>query len=128
LIRHLHVNDVITDQRKRTLYNQLYVRRNPETGRSFGATEPGWDKRTPERPRLIAAWLERIMGSTVPEAVASVSGVFPPDILASILDEQRKAPDGLRGPAARRSGPDSRTVVYLQDRVTERLDEMDVAY
>ena len=89
LIRHLHNNDAITDQRKETLYSQLYTRRNPETGRSFGATEPGWDRRTPERPRLIAAWAQHITGSLMPEAISTASEIFPSDILASILNEQR---------------------------------------
>lgn len=89
LIRHLHDNGAITDQRKRTLYAQLYTRRNPETGRSFGATEPGWDQRSPERPRLIAAWAQRITGSLIPEVISTASGMFPADLLASILNEQR---------------------------------------
>jgi len=89
LIRHLHNNGAITDQRKKTLYAQLYTRRNPETGRSFGATEPGWDRRAPERPRLIAAWAQHITGSLVPEAISIASEVFPADLLASILNEQR---------------------------------------
>jgi Zn-dependent peptidase ImmA (M78 family) len=41
LVRHLRNNDAISDQRKQTLYRQLYTRKNPETGRSYGATEPG---------------------------------------------------------------------------------------
>lgn len=126
LIRHLHSNGVITDQRKQTLYDQLYTRRNPETGRSFGATEPGWDKREPERPRLIAAWLEHIVGSLIPEATASMSGIFPADMLASILSEQRKAPEQLRQPVPRRPHVDDRTVVYLQERLTYKTYESDV--
>src|SRR6266508_492514 len=116
LIRNLHVNGVITDQRKKTLYDQLYTRRNPETGRSFGATEPGWDKRAPERPRLISAWLERITGSVIPEAIASMSKIFPPDILGSILSEQRKAPAQAARPAAPKPRTDDRRVIYLQER------------
>lgn len=124
LIRHLHSNGAITDQRKKTLYDQLYTRKNPETGRSFGATEPGWDKREPERPRLISAWLERIMGSTKPEAVASTSKIFPPDLLGSILSEQRGAPARHRpNRAAAPSTDDSRRVVYLHDRFAENSPE-----
>ena len=89
LIRHLHNNRAITDQRQKTLYSQLYTRRNPETGRSFGATEPGWDRRAPERPRLIAAWAQHITGSLVPEVISTASEVFPADLLSSILNEQR---------------------------------------
>jgi hypothetical protein len=127
LIRHLHANGAITDQRKKMLYEQLYTRRNPETGRSFGATEPGWDKRSPERPRLIAAWLERIVGSVMPEAVASMLGIFPSDLLGSILNEQRKAPAQLKKPTARRPQADDRRVVYLRDRLAENSPEVDIA-
>jgi hypothetical protein len=95
-IRHLHSNDAITDQRKKTLYAQLYTRRNPETGRSFGATEPGWDRRAPERPRLIAAWAQHITGTLVPEAISTASEVFPSDLLASILNEQRTTSSGAQ--------------------------------
>ena len=127
LIRHLHANGAITDQRKKTLYDQLYTRRNPETGRSFGATEPGWDDREPERPRLIAAWLERIVGNVTPEATASVSGTFPADILASILSEQRKAPGGPRGSTIHRPDSGNSKVIYLQDRATQYLSDADIA-
>ena len=96
LIRHLHDNGTITDQRKKTLYAQLYTRRNPETGRSFGATEPGWDRRSPERPRLIAAWAHRITGTLVPEVISTASVIFPADLLASILNEQRPTNSAVR--------------------------------
>jgi len=91
LIRHLHRNGVIADQRKKTLYDQLYTRRNPQTGRSYGATEPGWDRREPERPQLISAWLKHTTGSLVPTAISMAFETFPPDLLASILNEQRPA-------------------------------------
>jgi Zn-dependent peptidase ImmA (M78 family) len=96
LIRHLHSNGVITDQRKKTLYRQLYTRKNPETGRSYGVTEPGWNQCVPERPGLISAWLRYITGTTVPEAVSLAEGRFPPDLLASILNEQRSASSDTR--------------------------------
>jgi transcriptional regulator with XRE-family HTH domain len=127
LIRHLHANGAITDPRKKTLYDQLYTRRNPETGRSFGATEPGWDKREAERPRLIAAWLEHIVGSAIPEAVASTSGIFPSDMLGSILNEQRKAPMQTRKSPAKRPRADDRRVVYLQNRFAGNSSELDIA-
>jgi hypothetical protein len=127
LIRHLHANGVITDQRKKTLYSQLYTRRNPETGRSFGATEPGWDRRGPERPRLISAWLERIVGSVAPEAIASISGIFPADILGSVLNEQREAParPGASPVIGQQHG--ARKVVYLRDRLPQLTSDADIA-
>ncbi|MBG0826800.1 ImmA/IrrE family metallo-endopeptidase [Planomonospora sp. ID67723] len=96
LIRHLHHNKVISDQRKQTLYAQLYTRRNPETGRSYGVTEPGWDARVPERPRLIAAWLSHTVGSTIPEIVSHTSEIWPSDLLSEVIAEQRSAPARAR--------------------------------
>lgn len=89
LIRHLHVNNVISDERKATLYRQLYTRKNPETGRSYGATEPGWDKSPPERPQMLSAWLRYVVGNVNPDAIALATGIFPPDLLTSVLSEQR---------------------------------------
>lgn len=122
LIRHLHSNDVITDQRKKTLYRQLYTRKNPEKGRSYGATEPGWDKYLPERPALISAWLKHITGTMIPEAVSMVNAKFPPDLLASILNEQRGAADEAKGAGSRRNGTDE--VIRLSDRVSTREHEV----
>jgi Zn-dependent peptidase ImmA (M78 family)/transcriptional regulator with XRE-family HTH domain len=118
LIRHLHSNGLITDQRKRTLYQQLYTRRNPETGRSYGATEPGWDKSTPERPQLISAWLRHITGSLVPEAISRTTSIFPADLLASILNEQRSAAQAMHGGVTRSSSAGD--VVHLSDRSFSR--------
>jgi transcriptional regulator with XRE-family HTH domain len=119
LIRHLHSNGVITDQRKKTLYEQLYTRRNPETGRSYGATEPGWDSCPPERPQLISAWLKHVTGGLIPEAIARTTGIFPADLLTSILNEQRTAVAPARETAAR---PDNAGggVVHLSDRAANR--------
>jgi Zn-dependent peptidase ImmA (M78 family)/transcriptional regulator with XRE-family HTH domain len=115
LIRHLHKNGVITDQRKSTLYRQLYIRKNPETGRSYGATEPGWDRYDPERPALISAWLKHILGTIVPEAVSLATEKFPSDLLASILNEQRSGPSGIRdGEVSRKR---TAGVIHLSDRV-----------
>lgn len=108
LIRHLHHNDVISDQRKQTLYAQLYTRRNPETGRSYGVTEPGWDARTPERPRLIAAWLGHTIGSAIPEIVSHSSEIWPADLLSEVITEQRPAPVRVRNPQQERQVPEKR--------------------
>jgi transcriptional regulator with XRE-family HTH domain len=117
LIRHLHTNQVITNQRKDTLYQQLYTRRNPDTGRTYGATEPGWDKYEPERPRLIAAWLGHITGTLVPEAVSLATRTFPPDLLASVLNEQRAESDSHGGT---RNDGFSGNVIGLGDRAAAR--------
>jgi transcriptional regulator with XRE-family HTH domain len=118
LIRHLHSNGVITDQRKTTLYRQLYTRQNPDTGRSYGATEPGWDASAPERPQLVSAWLRHVTGTLVPGAIAQATGIFPADLLASILQEQRPLTGAALEPAARpgRAGE----VIRLSDRAASR--------
>jgi transcriptional regulator with XRE-family HTH domain len=118
LIRHLHSNGVISDQRKKTLYRQLYTRKNPETGRSYGATEPGWDRHAPERPALISAWLKHITGTIVPEAVSMATGKFPPDLLAGILNEQRTISGDVRDPEVRHTTGGG--VIRLSDRVPSR--------
>jgi Zn-dependent peptidase ImmA (M78 family) len=123
LIKHLHSNDVINDYRKKTLYDQLYTRRNPETGRSFGVTEPGWDAHAPERPRLIAAWLKHITGSLIPEAIATASGIFPADLLASILNEQRAAPSRSVSSANSNRGRNSGGVIHLSERYPGRTSD-----
>jgi transcriptional regulator with XRE-family HTH domain len=121
LIRHLHDNGAITDQRKRTLYAQLYTRRNPETGRSFGATEPGWDRRSPERPRLIAVWAQHIIGTLVPEVISNASGIFPADLLASILNEQRAASSPVREKLSAHHVDGE--VIHLRDRYSSLLGD-----
>jgi transcriptional regulator with XRE-family HTH domain len=121
LVRHLHNNGVISDQRKQTLYRQLYTRKNPETGRSYGATEPGWEKYAPERPALISAWIQYVTGTLVPEAVSMTANTFPPDLLASVLNEQRNGSGNARGAAARRHSAGD--VVRLSDRIASRNPE-----
>lgn len=89
LLPHLRDGGVITEARFQALRTQLYTRRNPETGRTWGLDEPGWNERKPERPRLLSAWIERDLGTTDPEAVSSMLPFFPADVLAQILREQR---------------------------------------
>jgi hypothetical protein len=99
----------------------LYTRKNPETGRSYGATEPGWDKHAPERPALISAWIKHVTGTLVPEAVSMVANTFPPDLLASVLNEQRNSSGDTRGTTARSEGIGD--VVKLSDRIASRNPE-----
>ena len=122
LIRHLHSNSVINDQRKATLYRQLYTRKNPETGRSYGATEPGWDRYTPERPALISAWLRHIIGTDIPEAISVTIKTFPPDLLASVLNEQRSA-SVIPKDAVRRSEGNGDVVRLFDRKSSRRSDE-----
>jgi Zn-dependent peptidase ImmA (M78 family) len=89
LIIHLHSNDLIESDRFETLRKQLYTRTNSATGRTWGRDEPGWDAREVERPRLLATWLERCLGVSAPHAVSQLWGMWPPDLVASMVSGQR---------------------------------------
>ncbi len=90
LILHLSAHHLINDERKTTLQRQLFIRKNPETGRSWGKDEPGRNARSVEQPTLIATWMERCLGGAMPNLVATLSGgVWPPDLLAQIISGQR---------------------------------------
>ncbi|MGB8961352.1 MAG: ImmA/IrrE family metallo-endopeptidase [Pseudonocardiaceae bacterium] len=90
LVRHLRRHELIDDARYRTLTSQLYRRRNPASGTTWGKQEPGWDQRKPEQPRLLRTWLERCVGTAAPPAIHQMSReLWPTDLLASILSGQR---------------------------------------
>lgn len=93
LIRHLRDSDLIDAVRAKMLTNQLHSRINPETGHTWGRTEPGWNDRAAERPRLLRKWVERCYGSAVvPILAARELTIFPPDLLDWFLATQRQAP------------------------------------
>jgi hypothetical protein len=124
LVRHLHESMLIDTNRYEMLRRQLYTRINPETGHTWGRTEPGWDDREPERPRLIAKWVERCFGATSASMLAPHRLMWPQDLLEAVLAGQRTAPDVARSttlpvrPGKR--GDDGRNVVdfdrFRQDR------------
>lgn len=92
LIIHLRESKLIDAARADTLQRQLYTRVNPETGHTWGKTEPGWNSRVPERPRLLRRWMEECYGSVAAEALAAHDLIYPTDLLADILAGQRGAP------------------------------------
>lgn len=92
LLRHLSESGLIDSHRYDMLRRQLYTRINPETGHTWGRTEPGWDARVPEQPRLLAKWVERCFHATSPAMLASRRLIWPADLLEDILAEQRSAP------------------------------------
>ncbi|OBJ92029.1 DNA-binding protein [Mycobacterium gordonae] len=96
LIVHLRESRLIDEVRADTLQRQLYTRSNPETGHTWGKTEPGWNSRRPERPRLLRRWMEQCYGTLTSEALAAHDLIYPADLLADFLAGQRAAP----GPAA----------------------------
>ncbi|MGB3676821.1 MAG: ImmA/IrrE family metallo-endopeptidase, partial [Candidatus Nanopelagicales bacterium] len=89
LIIHLRESKLIDAARADTLQRQLYTRVNPETGHTWGKTEPGWNSRVPERPRLLRRWMEECYGSVSAEALAAHDLIYPTDLLADILAGQR---------------------------------------
>ncbi|MEO7285918.1 MAG: ImmA/IrrE family metallo-endopeptidase [Jatrophihabitantaceae bacterium] len=100
LVRHLFETGLITEQRYQMLGKQIYTRRNPATGRTWGRTEPGWDARRPERPRLLSKWAERCYRTAHPGMLTSMGLIWPQDLLEEMLALQRTAPasDGRQRP------------------------------
>ncbi|MDR7168945.1 Zn-dependent peptidase ImmA (M78 family)/transcriptional regulator with XRE-family HTH domain [Nocardia kruczakiae] len=92
LIRHLSASDLIDEQRYEMLRRQLYTRVNPDTGHTWGKTEPGWDAREAERPRLLSRWVERCYGANSAAMLASHKLMWPQDVLEDFLAGQRPAP------------------------------------
>lgn len=93
LIMHIRDSGLINADRAKMLTTQLHSRLNPETGHTWGMTEPGWKDREVERPRLLRKWVERCYGSTVVAMLAArESMIFPPDLLDWFLATQRGAP------------------------------------
>lgn len=91
LIIHLRESKLIDEHRAAMLQRQLYTRINSETGRTWGKTEPGWDARLPEQPRLLIKWIEACYGATSADMLAALDLIFPADLLADILAGQRGA-------------------------------------
>lgn len=87
----LRANPVIP-RRYEMLSRQLYTRINPQTGHTWGRTEPGWDERDPERPRLMAKWVERCFNATTVAMLARQGLIWPQDLLEDFLAGQRPAP------------------------------------
>ncbi|WP_431893414.1 ImmA/IrrE family metallo-endopeptidase [Micromonospora haikouensis] len=112
LILHLHTNGLIDSERFETLRRQLYTRTNSSTGRTWGRDEPGWDAREVEKPRLLATWMERCLGFAAPHAVAQLSGVWPSDVLASMVSGQREKSANSHEKPARKASSGG-TVVNL---------------
>ena len=101
LIRHLRDSGLINEDRAKMLTTQLHSRLNPETGHTWGMTEPGWKDREVERPRLVRKWVERCYGgASVPMLAARESMIFPADLLDWFLATQRPAPAVDRHPVA----------------------------
>jgi hypothetical protein len=96
LVRHLHESKLIDTNRYEMLRRQLYTRINPQTGHTWGRTEPGWDDREPERPRLMAKWVERCFGATSATMLAPHRLRWPQDLLEAFLAGQRAAPTVAR--------------------------------
>lgn len=101
LIMHLRDTGLVDAARAKALTTQLHSRINAATGHTWGMTEPGWQDRQPERPRLLRKWVERCYGAaSVPMLAARESMIYPPDLLDWFLATQRPAPVADRHPVA----------------------------
>nr|WP_245649462.1 ImmA/IrrE family metallo-endopeptidase [Nocardia shimofusensis] len=121
LIRHLESSGLIDTNRYEMLSRQLYTRINPDTGHTWGRTEPGWDARQIERPRLLARWVERCYGATSATMLASQQLIWPQDLIEDFLAGQRSAPN--RTPFTPRESQPLHTetsVIVATDRFRER--------
>ena len=107
LLRHFHDSGALDTERYDMLRTQLYTRINADTGFTWGRTEPGWDDRKPERPRLMSKWIEFAFGVSSPEALMAHRVMWPLDMLQEFLVGQRMAVSASSTPTrapARRSG------------------------
>ncbi|MGC7327508.1 DNA-binding protein, partial [Mycobacteroides abscessus subsp. abscessus] len=100
-IMHLRQSALIDQDRAETLQRQLYTRINTETGCTWGKTEPGWDARKPERPRLLLKWIEECFGASSAVELAVHDLIFPTDLLADFLTGQRGTPPKSAAQSAR---------------------------
>ncbi len=98
LIIHLHESKLIDSRRSAMLQRQLYTRINTDTGHTWGKTEPGWDARKPERPRLLLKWIQRCYGASSATMLAAHDLMFPTDLLSDFLAGQRGAPTAAAAP------------------------------
>ncbi len=89
LLRHFHDSGALDTERYDMLRTQLYTRINADTGFTWGRTEPGWDDRKPERPRLMSKWIEFAFGVSSPEALTAHRVMWPLDMLQEFLVGQR---------------------------------------
>ncbi len=118
LLRHMHVSELISKDRYDSLTKQLHVRRNHETGRTWRNDEPGWDARSPEIPGMLRTWFERCLSTTDPNALAAISKVWPADLFAIILSNQRTRQPSVQVPDSIGLGQhlEQRSVVSLDSR------------
>ncbi|MGB3303953.1 MAG: ImmA/IrrE family metallo-endopeptidase [Gordonia sp. (in: high G+C Gram-positive bacteria)] len=89
LLRHFYESGAMDEHRYETLRKQLYTRVNPDTGFTWGRTEPGWDDRLPERPRLMSRWVEAVYGTKSVQALAARRLILPVDVIGELMVGQR---------------------------------------
>ena len=125
LLRHFHDSGGLDVDRYEMLRKQLYTRLNTDTGFTWGRTEPGWNDRAPERPRLMSKWIEFVFGTGSPKEIVSTHQlIWPRDLLAEFTMGQRGASPAVTssaatasagGPAARRPRAGSSVVTNFAD-------------
>ncbi|MDG3017250.1 ImmA/IrrE family metallo-endopeptidase [Corynebacteriales bacterium D3-21] len=92
LLPHFYGSGAMSTDRYEMLRKQLYTRVNTDTGFTWGRTEPGWDDRAPERPRLMSKWIEFIYGTSSAKEIALVHNmIWPGDLIVEITKGQRVA-------------------------------------
>ncbi len=93
LLKHLESNHLLDEGLVHALQKQLYTRRNPKSGKTWGATEPGYDERMVEKPKLLDAWVSKFYGDVSTSAVANLIKFAPEDLLGLSLSRPVVSPD-----------------------------------
>lgn len=88
LLKHLDTHQVLDEGLVKALQKQLYTRRNPKSGKTWGVTEPGYDERAIEQPRMLNAWVEKFFGRLPPHALADRMRFIPEDLLTLSLSRE----------------------------------------
>lgn len=85
LIRHLDYASLISPARVEALRQQLYTRVRAETGRTWGAVEPGHDAWPLERPQLLGRWLDHTVGTSSPPQLEALHPQWPASVIRPML-------------------------------------------
>ncbi|WP_428831888.1 ImmA/IrrE family metallo-endopeptidase [Gordonia amicalis] len=113
LLRHFYDSGAMDVDRFEMLRRQLYTRINTDTGFTWGRTEPGWDDRAPERPRLMRKWVEFVYGSGSVKSVLAHETIWPRDLLLEFMMGQRESSVPAAAASARRGRAGDDDVVQV---------------
>ncbi len=82
LIVHLRDSRLVSPDRAESLRRQLSSRINPESGCTWGKSEPAANAYDPERPQLLRRYAEKVYTA---EVLGTAGCVYPGDVLVGVL-------------------------------------------